>query len=103
MMTSHCESVTQSLHDALPSLGRGVPELFAQGLVDHVGGRVSAGDGAAAFDIDRGDGLVPGGQGPLEEVTAMEGQARDRRSEEHTSELQSRGHLVWRHLLEKKE
>src|SRR5439155_24791206 len=28
--------------------------------------------------------------------------SRARRSEEHTSELQSRGHLVWRLLLEKK-
>src|SRR5207253_8994843 len=30
------------------------------------------------------------------------GAAQDRRSEEHTSELQSRGHLVCRLLLEKK-
>src|SRR5437660_4189078 len=30
------------------------------------------------------------------------GRPRDRRSEEHTSELQSRGHLVCRLLLEKK-
>src|SRR5690625_6628131 len=32
----------------------------------------------------------------------VEGLARDARSEEHTSELQSRGHLVCRLLLEKK-
>src|SRR5437660_6330280 len=32
----------------------------------------------------------------------VQGQARSRRSEEHTSELQSRGHLVCRLLLEKK-
>src|SRR5207253_10896571 len=32
----------------------------------------------------------------------LEGQLQHRRSEEHTSELQSRGHLVCRLLLEKK-
>src|SRR5690625_2167342 len=39
---------------------------------------------------------------PLENVALAYGQAEPMRSEEHTSELQSRGHLVCRLLLEKK-
>src|SRR5690625_6105342 len=37
-----------------------------------------------------------------ERATVRGGHGRQRRSEEHTSELQSRGHLVCRLLLEKK-
>src|SRR5439155_2078600 len=58
--------------------------------------------GVASFeDVDLGDGHV---ESPLSVVTfsrstcAISGS----RSEEHTSELQSRGHLVCRLLLEKK-
>src|SRR5437660_8773840 len=40
--------------------------------------------------------------GPVTLVEADVGQAEGRRSEEHTSELQSRGHLVCRLPLEKK-
>src|SRR5439155_2602580 len=39
---------------------------------------------------------------PLMKPSASRMSCRDRRSEEHTSELQSRGHLVCRLLLEKK-
>src|SRR3712207_7186455 len=38
----------------------------------------------------------------MAEITAMEGMESARRSEEHTSELQSRQYLVCRLLLEKK-
>src|SRR5439155_27350745 len=52
---------------------------------------------------DRREGGDRGGQrdsdGMVENVVAIN---RDDRSEEHTSELQSRGHLVCRLLLEKK-
>src|SRR3712207_7328140 len=47
------------------------------------------------WDVERGRGLV-------EDQHAGVGQERTRRSEEHTSELQSRQYLVCRLLLEKK-
>src|SRR5437870_7034448 len=51
-------------------------------------------------------GVIPvvGGQSVGEEAEEQVGEQRlgDLRSEEHTSELQSRGHLVCRLLLEKK-
>src|SRR5439155_10970442 len=68
------EIYTLSLHDALPILVR--PLLFGRGaqrLLEDVARQLLGGGG--------------GGRG---------------RSEEHTSELQSRGHLVCRLLLEKK-
>src|SRR5215510_16279839 len=70
--TATTEIYTLSLHDALP-ISAGVP------------GRLSLG---------HGDGVVPGRR--------RRSGRRPRRSEEHTSELQSRGHLVCRLLLEKK-
>src|SRR5439155_21078657 len=73
--TPTTEIYTLSLHDALPI-------YFAQrhrALVERV---------------EQGAGRI----GPGEEQT----QRRGARSEEHTSELQSRGHLVCRLLLEKK-
>src|SRR5690625_6507391 len=70
---------TLSLHDALPILEVAVlPVVLAQ-LVGHL--VVDAG-------VDVGG--------------VLQGQPRALRSEEHTSELQSRGHLVCRLLLEKK-
>src|SRR5690606_41331711 len=44
----------------------------------------------------------PARSGPLRAFTAIIGAGRKRRSEEHTSELQSREKLVCRLLLEKK-
>src|SRR3712207_8496413 len=41
-------------------------------------------------------------RGPLAAAPARRGRGRDARSEEHTSELQSRQYLVCRLLLEKK-
>src|SRR5207253_11426800 len=89
---------TLSLHDALP--------IFLNGRVD--------GGGAAQFDVGNHilvQGLVAVAlyllyrHRPFE--LAVEGDhpdsvARSQRSDEHTSELQSRGHLVCRLLLEKK-
>src|SRR5439155_26177043 len=83
--TATTEIYTLSLHDALPisadhdrrrvSLFRhAAPEIHHRGYA-----------GAHPIHAKHGDGRVDGG-----------------RSEEHTSELQSRGHLVCRLLLEKK-
>src|SRR5439155_19408097 len=80
--TATTEIYTLSLHDALPILGRwAVREGGARG---HEGG--------AARDRGR----------PARRPQGRAGRPRSRRSEEHTSELQSRGHLVCRLLLEKK-
>src|SRR5690625_5425281 len=54
--------------------------------------------GAAAGAEEVGDG-TDGVRDPLQGVLSA---VRSGRSEEHTSELQSRGHLVCRLLLEKK-
>src|SRR3712207_8420166 len=58
---------------------------------------------ARAHDIrgERGDPEPHGPAGP-DRPDAARGRARARRSEEHTSELQSRQYLVCRLLLEKK-
>src|SRR2546425_13183194 len=74
--TATTEIYTLSLHDALP--------IFAAGdRADHrrIAGQMRHVTGELAFEVDR-DGL--------------------RRSEEHTSELQSLAYLVCRLLLEKK-
>src|SRR5690625_6060793 len=81
---------TLSLHDALPisrAQGRLRPTVVLirwRGLLRAV--RVLLGDLALA----------------LGRLVARPRAAADARSEEHTSELQSRGHLVCRLLLEKK-
>src|SRR5207253_9964083 len=85
------QTYTLSLHDALP---------------------ISADDGVAAVQDTHGGSLEQNGprrlwlpSGPRGRVArpwGPDGSHRRRRSEEHTSELQSRGHLVCRLLLEKK-
>src|SRR5690625_6418030 len=79
---------TLSLHDALPISSRDRLQLFGAYL-----GRSRPEPSVAGFDRvgDR-------------ELLSHDGQRNERvaRSEEHTSELQSRGHLVCRLLLEKK-
>src|SRR5690625_5607348 len=60
--------------------------------------RVGAAVGTSKEDFDRAAALVDAGVDVLVIGTAH----RHSRSEEHTSELQSRGHLVCRLLLEKK-
>src|SRR5437660_10302495 len=72
------EIYTLSLHDALPISGGDRP-------------------GRGPHDPGRGDDRELGGQ-----LLPVRAAAHRPRSEEHTSELQSRGHLVCRLLLEKK-
>src|SRR5437660_7550278 len=81
MHTATSGIYTLSLHDALPILGL----LRAD--------RALGGAGGAAEGIHRG-GARPGPVARAHRAAP--------RSEEHTSELQSRGHLVCRLLLEKK-
>src|SRR5690554_7300447 len=81
---------TLSLHDALPILTHDVAEAVA--LADRV---LVIEDGRIAEDVTI-DLRRPRRRGSAE-LAALEG-----RSEEHTSELQSRPHLVCRHLLGQK-
>src|SRR5690625_6402062 len=81
------EISTLSLHDALP-ICRAQAQLARQRAAEH---RTGAGD--AARRVPRS---VPF------EAALSRIRGADQRSEEHTSELQSRGHLVCRLLLEKK-
>src|SRR5437870_10430697 len=101
MSPSHAETYTLSLHDALPifEIRRGF--IAARGL--RVAGR--------PFVNDRSPVIVAAVFHPqrIENVFFQHLLVRfardlldDGRSEEHTSELQSRGHLVCRLLLEKK-
>src|SRR2546429_1542589 len=82
--TATTEIYTLSLHDALPICVR-----------RHV---------TRQLHMAGGSGRRVGGTGPrvLEEVRAVGAPQELGRSEEHTSELQSRLHLVCRLLLEKK-
>src|SRR3989442_9566167 len=80
--TATTEIYTLSLHDALPIL------------------RVAV---KAGVPSTAGRGCREGGAGTTgEDVSARRPRSPRRRSEEHTSELQSRPHLVCRLLLEKK-
>src|SRR5258708_17393190 len=80
--TATTEIYTLSLHDALPISGVGI----GPGVDHDEGGAVGA---RGVHPVDQGAFMV-----------ALEG--AERRSEEHTSELQSPDHLVCRLLLEKK-
>src|SRR5207253_10399638 len=91
--TTH--TYTPSLHDALPICPPRRARLTAAGgaalLPPGTADRPAARDAGRRADPREGAG-----------ADARRGAARDHRSEEHTSELQSRGHLVCRLLLEKK-
>src|SRR5690606_41998852 len=102
-VTAYAEMYTLSLHDALPICGQAEEGLGQVEASSHEGadrrGRgqrpqraVQAALGGAAGRLHRGD--------PGEDV--RRGRSGRRRSEEHTSELQSREKLVGRLLLEKK-
>src|SRR5439155_21834438 len=86
--TATTEIYTLSLHDALPICE---PEPAARRAVRHLQSRLHA-----VRDAHR-VGALHRAHGP-----GRDGAPAARRSEEHTSELQSRGHLVCRLLLEKK-
>src|SRR5205823_11305300 len=92
---STSELSTLSLHDALP-----IYDLFDRYSVSE-GGRgddaVLSGDCCSVFE----QGLIVLRRFVRERLGARSGPAR-RRSEEHTSELQSLAYLVCRLLLEKK-
>src|SRR5439155_19899545 len=106
-----CGCCGLSLHDALPIFAAlaAAPVAAAVGVE---GGEAVAADPAFAVAGGGGDGEGAAGGGAEPEAAgtvvvgvageAAEGKRRRRgRSEEHTSELQSRGHLVCRRLLEK--
>src|SRR5439155_23677474 len=86
------EIYTLSLHDALPILLTQLSLFWFNLLNDVIPNHVlTATDFPAPFDAHR------------EELAGRSMELRRlARSEEHTSELQSRGHLVCRLLLEKK-
>src|SRR5439155_20443446 len=87
--TATTELYTLSLHDALPISGRQASGVWLV-LRTHRAHRREAGNaGGAGRDLR----TCAGGHSRLH---------AGERSEEHTSELQSRGHLVCRLLLEKK-
>src|SRR5690625_6351084 len=84
MITTHTKIYALSLHDALPISINCVGEpLIEPRLGNHLN----------VYEFELAD--VVGDGARLHMAAAM-------RSEEHTSELQSRGHLVCRLLLEKK-
>src|SRR3712207_7156713 len=83
--TATTEIYTLSLHDALPIYA----QPAAPGLAEHHAGRARAPRPPAGHDRQAGE-------------PAVRARAAPRRSEEHTSELQSRQYLVCRLLLEKK-
>src|SRR5687768_17906644 len=93
-------SSTLSLHDALPILALAVPQLrLSQTTV----GPLSVAQGADTTSTVEAQNV---GDGSLNLQVASSAAwltaAAGARSEEHTSELQSRLHLVCRLLLEKK-
>src|SRR3712207_7621274 len=97
--TATTEIYTLSLHDALPICEGPVEQVqdTVGGLTGGLtGGQGGQGGGPLGQVQDTVGGLTGGqGGGPVDQV-------QDTRSEEHTSELQSRQYLVCRLLLEKK-
>src|SRR3712207_9103652 len=89
--TATTEIYTLSLHDALP-IFPGVGPLAAAGAIAASAVPEGAAIGAAL-------GATAGG---LSGLLSRHGVSDEDRSEEHTSELQSRQYLVCRLLLEKK-
>src|SRR3712207_7788145 len=87
--TATTEIYTLSQHDALPIFERHEP---ARAVEVHRRALVRGGDAHARAELD-------GGRGPQRPDQVEQQHAR---SEEHTSELQSRQYLVCRLLLEKK-
>src|SRR3712207_8552593 len=94
--TATTEIYTLSLHDALPIFLRGVERAqpALAGDLEH--------DVRALADLVERDLLARRLVDELLRVAVQELHVRVRRSEEHTSELQSRQYLVCRLLLEKK-
>src|SRR5207302_2707776 len=100
--TAPTSTYTLSLHDALPiffteDVLAGPGRLLRNGAVQVVGGR-----DVDHLDIPAGEHFFPVYGVRLEAETFLPFQGTGGRSEEHTSELQSRENLVCRLLLEKK-
>src|SRR2546422_3833859 len=93
--TATTEIYTLSLHDALPIWHRRIdgPDLADQLEPAPAGHLLVEQHDAVGLASQQGEGVVAVGCG---------GHREPLRSEEHTSELQSRLHLVCRLLLEKK-
>src|SRR2546427_3960454 len=87
--TATTEIYTLSLHDALPISIPGVDRVTAWGLLAEIGLDMS--QFPDAQHLASWAGLCPGSH-----------ESAGKRSEEHTSELQSQSNLVCRLLLEKK-
>src|SRR5439155_23706316 len=83
-----------SLHDALPIFPPDAPELLLSRLLDSYRTARDERFASTTRRTQAAAGLLVVG---LQQRAALQP-----RSEEHTSELQSRGHLVCRLLLEKK-
>src|SRR5437870_9724287 len=88
--TATPEIYTLSLHDALP-ISLAVRPKSSSGRASGVTSESSALSTLRAVM-----------RAPVMSASSKSGNAQTARSEEHTSELQSRGHLVCRLLLEKK-
>src|SRR5439155_12656780 len=94
---------TLSLHDALPILREAIDELVATSRDLGIGEHYDVLESYRMFAADRGwvrriaDAIR---SGLTAEAAVQKVREDTRRSEEHTSELQSRGHLVCRLLLE---
>src|SRR5690625_7099748 len=96
-------TVTLSLHDALPICDKVVGDHFHDWL--HEVGRHQLVRCLCHKLQQLGDLLLPWVEVSLQVWVKVEKNQlvdADQRSEEHTSELQSRGHLVCRLMLEKK-
>src|SRR5207253_6741429 len=96
------EIYTLSLHDALPILPGDDPLPGGAGANRQLPCRSGVVRSVRAEQPVRGSQQTLRGDDVLETRLGLRGHRRRGRSEEHTSELQSRGHLVCRLLLEKK-
>src|SRR5207253_9829740 len=96
--TSTTELYTLSLHDALPILARLTDLLEHQAVAQKEVLAAKTGHAVAQSSLEQAKTAREQARRRLELLGLKAGQ----RSEEHTSELQSRGHLVCRLLLEKK-
>src|SRR5690606_39365523 len=91
------EIYTLSLHDALP-IYLGIQAVQVAVLLDHQ--RVDLEQGQVVVLEQLGEANEDVGE--LLDLVTLQAQLEGQRSEEHTSELQSRENLVCRLLLEKK-
>src|SRR5207253_3966750 len=94
---------TLSLHDALPIFDSDRRRLLVE-AESRKARRNKVSDEIARLKKEKQDasGLIAEMKQLAGEIQELDEKAKASRSEEHTSELQSRGHLVCRLLLEKK-